>query len=49
MYIKQNGKILKKHIEKIEGYSHVLPSVYEDELNEEELQILKEEYGLDTN
>lgn len=47
LFIKENGSILKKHILDVEGRNRYLPYVYEEDLNEEEINNLLEELGDD--
>jgi hypothetical protein len=45
LFIKENGAILKKHIEDIEGRKRVLPTVYEEDMDNY-FQELINQYGL---
>jgi len=45
MFVKGNGAILKKHIEEIEGWKRVLPTIYEEDMDNY-FQELINQYGL---
>eukprot|EP00557_Chaetoceros_sp_GSL56_P003685 CAMPEP_0176494746 /NCGR_PEP_ID=MMETSP0200_2-20121128/10278_1 /TAXON_ID=947934 /ORGANISM="Chaetoceros sp., Strain GSL56" /LENGTH=277 /DNA_ID=CAMNT_0017892559 /DNA_START=161 /DNA_END=994 /DNA_ORIENTATION=+ len=45
MFVKENGAILKKHIEEIEGRKRVLPTIYEEDMDNYIKELINQ-YGL---